>query len=348
MEGKKAFEIQFNWIFILVVGVLILLFFSVIVIKQKNVSESSAKGTVLRSMESIVAGSSITQDTTKLIQVPDSSIEVGCNRISLGDVSKQYQNMILFSPGLIKGDKIITQTLPFSEPYKSANLLYITSPKIRYILVGNDDFSKEINKTLPSELNKEFYLLYDASKIKNLNNYKVRLIFANTPLPASVPASLQKMNDMDVTALAINGNIETGSLGFYHKNRNNGWEVSARNSAYIGKSSLVGSVYSDSSETYECNMRSAFARLKLISSINIDRLNKLKDNAVQQGKNQCVNIYDGAFSNLNDIQRIAGQVSDSTSIFDIGDFIKISRAAGQPGLSAQNKELQKFSCPLVY
>ena len=43
---KKGFEIQFNWIFVLVAGTAILLFFSGIIIKQKDVSETTTKAAV--------------------------------------------------------------------------------------------------------------------------------------------------------------------------------------------------------------------------------------------------------------------------------------------------------------
>ena len=50
MKNKKGFEMQFNWIFVLVAGMVILLFFTMVVVEQKGVSETTAKATVLKSM----------------------------------------------------------------------------------------------------------------------------------------------------------------------------------------------------------------------------------------------------------------------------------------------------------
>ena len=47
-KNKKAFEMQFNWIFVLVVGASILIFFTAIAIKQKNVSEASSQITIFK------------------------------------------------------------------------------------------------------------------------------------------------------------------------------------------------------------------------------------------------------------------------------------------------------------
>ena len=238
--NKKAFEMQFNWIFVLVAGAAILLFFTVVVVKQKGVAETSTKATVLKSIEAIITGASVSTDTTNIINIPNSNIEVSCGRISLDEVSKQYQSLILFAPSLIKGDRLITQTLGFSAPYKATNLLYMTSQQLRYIIIGNTDLAKEINKSLPVELKKEFYETLPI--IKNENNYKVRFVFFTNSDP-SVLENLGKMPDSDVTAIKINGDSEKGIIEFWQK-EGASW-LAKGNSNYIGKQSLIGAVYAE-------------------------------------------------------------------------------------------------------
>src|SRR3989338_7000242 len=193
MKHKKAFEIQFNWIFVLIAGAAILILVSFILFKQKNISESSSNSVALRSIESVVSGTSVSTDTSSIIGVPDLNIEIGCGRILICKRSKQYPRLVLFAPSLIKGSKIITQTLSFNAPYKSSNILFMTSQKLKYILVGNSDLIKSIKASLPSEINDETFLSYDQSKIKNSNNYKVRFVFDNINVPSGVPPSIAKM-----------------------------------------------------------------------------------------------------------------------------------------------------------
>ena len=159
MRNKKAFEIQFNWIFVLVAGAAIMLFFTAVIVKQKSLSEASSQSIVLKSIEAIVTSAGVSTDTTSIIGIPDSDIEAGCGRIALGKASRQYQSLILFSPNKITGDKLVMQTLAFSIPYRATNLLYMTSPKVRYIIItGNKNdyknLAKDINKTLPSSIEK--------------------------------------------------------------------------------------------------------------------------------------------------------------------------------------------------
>ena len=60
---------------------------------MENVSETSTKATILKSMEAVITGASVSTDTTNIIDIPNSDIEVDCGRVSIGEVSKQYQNL---------------------------------------------------------------------------------------------------------------------------------------------------------------------------------------------------------------------------------------------------------------
>ena len=352
MKNKKAFEIQFNWIFVLIAGAAILTIFALIIFKQKSLSESSTNSIALRSIESVVAGTSVSTDTSSLITMPDLSIEVDCGKISIDKISKQYPRLVLFSPSLIKGNKIIAQTLSFSEPYKSSNLLFMTSQQIKYIPIGNSDLIKSIKKLLPSEINNETFLSYDQSKIRNSNNYKVRFVFDNIdPTSLSFPSSLSKMPAGDVTALKITGNIDKGKIEFYDNKivPTGSIFVIKGTSYYLGKAALIGAIYADTAEHYECNMKNVFARHDIVTKVYIDRTNNLiNDFSVDSDgnfliSNDCKNAYTSALTPLSSIKstskNLAGTLSETerNNLADAAESLKI-----------QNKEAQKFSCPMIY
>ncbi len=332
---------QFNWIFILIIGAAILLFFASIIFRQKDLSEVTAKTELLRDIESLIDGASVSLDTTNTIALSKSNIDVSCNKVSIGSTSKQYQNMIFFAPSPIKGSILVSQTLAFSIPYRSANLLYMTSQQARYILIGNSDFAKEINKTLPNELSKDNYSSYDESKIKDLSNYKVRFVFINNNLPANIPRSLLKMPDSDVTALKISGDNQKGTLEFYQKN-NNAW-ISRGSSVYVGKSSLIGAIYADKEELYSCNMRNVFSRAKIVTSVYDERANQIVNSS--STSSECKQAYIKALPKLNIIYDSLSNLA-AASAFDIVNADKIISASKD--VSIQNKETQKFSCPTIY
>lgn len=333
MMNKKAFEMQFNWIFVLVAGAAILLFFTAVVVKQKSVSETSTKATVLKSIEAIITGASVSTDTTNIIGIPNSNIEVGCGRVSVGAVSKQFQSLILYAPSVIKGDKLITQTLAFNAPYRATNLLFVTSPQLRYTLIGNNNLAKEINKSLPSELKKEFYMA--KPEVKNSNNYKVRLVLFDDMI--DFPKELAKMPDSDVTAVKVTGGIEKGGIEFYQKDGNS-WLFKGR-SAYFGKSSLIGAVYADALETYECNMQSAFYRLNIVTKIYAERAKKLLQAGLSKREVECNQFYNNAITQLN-------QISSASSSFNEENVNTIMESS--KSLANENKNAQLYSCALIY
>ena len=333
MMDKKGFEVQFNWIFVLVAGAAIILFFTVVVVKQKSVSETSTKATVLKNIESIITGASVSTDTTNIIDIPNSDIEVSCGRVSIGGVSKQYQNLVLFAPSLIKGSKLVTQTLAFNAPYRAANLLYITSPQIRYVIVGNNNLAKEINKSMPSELKKELY--QSMPEIKNLNNYRIRFVFFDNI--ANFPKALEKLPDLDVTAVRISGDAEKGAIEFWQK-QNSLW-ASKGTSFYIGKQSLLGAIYSDSIELYECNMQNVFSRLSLVTKVYAERAKKLTEGAVSVRQFQCNQFYSNAITQFN-------RISAASSDFNRQNIDAISDSAKL--LSNENRNVQISSCTLIY
>lgn len=334
MSNKKGFEIQFNWLFVLIAGAAIILFFAVIVVKQKNVSESTAKATILKSMESIISSASVSTDTTTMEDIPELNIDFDCDKVSIGGIAKQYQNIILFSPSKIKGNSLITQTLTFIAPYRATNLLYVTSPNIRYILIGEIELAKEINKSLPVELKKEFYKIIPA--IKNTNNYKVKfIVFGDIQIGNIDIIPLQKMQDNAVTAIQVFGDNKKGEIEYYQK-EGNAFKLKGK-SSYIGKSSLIGAVYADTLGLYNCNMQNTFSKLNLVTKVFIGRTKSLKESMSNNPK--CSEIYGKA---LGDLNILLAESSD----FMQSNIEKLTHAADS--LASSNNEAQVFSCPLIY
>lgn len=333
MKNKRGFEIQFNWIFVLIAGAAILMFFTAVVVKQKSVSETSAKATVLRGVESIIIGAGVSTDTTNIVDIPNSDIQVRCGTISLGSLSKQYQNLILFAPSIIKGNKLITQTMPFSLPYRATNLLYLTSPQLRYIIIGSTQLAEEVNKSLPSSIKKEFYS--SMPQIKNENNYRVRFVVFEDMI--DLPESLERMPDSDVSALRVVGDNEKGTVEFYQK-RGTLWLLKG-SFVYIGKQSLIGAVYADTIDLYECSMKNTLLRLNFITKIQTERTNKLIELASSRRDLQCYQFYNKALTHLNSIY------SESTTFPNIAvDAISDSAKS----LANENKNAQVYSCASLY
>ena len=330
---KSQVDIQFNWIFVMIAGFIILLFFIGIVTKQKDLSKmeiSSSKATELRS---IITAAQVSTDTKDVIDLPDIYIEFVCdaNDVSQfrvqGAASINLPTEAVFSPDLIQGEKIITKAVDFSAPFKITNLLFLTSPDIRYIFVfESNDFAQSIFNKMPADIYKEQIIPSALQSIKNNKNYKVKFIFFDA-VPSSVPQKLADMPNKDVSAITLS---QTSSvINFYKKQ--GAFFVLEGNSFHLADSMLSGAIFSENKEYYECAMRKVFRRFIIVSSIYAERELFLKIGG-------CGPYYQ------NNIQALHNQVVPCE--LNINNCIGLLPAI--KAVQDNNLLLKTKSCPLVY
>ncbi|MBI2124887.1 hypothetical protein HYT92_03790 [Candidatus Pacearchaeota archaeon] len=172
----------------------------------------------------------------------------------------------------------------------------------------------------------------------------MRFAFVNTNLPSGAPASLRKMPDKDVTAIKISGNSEKGAAEFYKKN-GDGWQLES-SSAYIGKPSLIGAIYTDSIESFECNMKNAFSKHSITTKVHKSRVEQLMIRMGQliPARQECNQVYTNSLPYLSSIDTSSSKLAESPNM--AADINVLSSAS--KSLAIQNRELQKFSCPMIY
>ena len=325
MHSKKGVvEIQFNWIFTIIAGAIIIILFTTIILKQKESSETAANLMIIKNLDVIWSGSETTIGTVNIIKIPKTKIEFRCNGYSIWNSPKQLNTMNVFVPSVLDGDRIISTTLGWGIPYRATNLVYLTNPKIRYIFIAEDDneFANKIYDMVPDEIRKNKYT--SAALIKDENDDEVRIVFFDQE-----PAVTNNLKGIKkVTALKIVGDKDKGTVEFF--GLVNDIFVSKETSYYIKEETLLGAIFTDDKEIYDCAMKSAFKKLNIVSQVYEGRVNELtaiKPNCIY-GTSQIRSILDASeeFSKSNiDIIDIAAK-----------------------NLEEQNKNLQKKSCPLIY
>ena len=138
---KGVVEVQFNWVFIIIIGAVILGFFVSLSMRQKDVSEQKLSATVAEHMKTILTGAQVTERSVNLITVPRRDITYDCGEgFSISSMAS-FNPRIIFAPSLLKSQsqKLITWSLDWNMPFRITNFLYMTSPDIYYIFVH--DFS---------------------------------------------------------------------------------------------------------------------------------------------------------------------------------------------------------------
>lgn len=347
MKSKKAVVgIQFNWMFVLIAGAVILVFFSTIVVRQKEQSEIKTSGIVLTDLEAILTGAKVSTKAATSIDIPPLEIKFSCDSYSIGAVKKQIKTMTLFTPNRIKGRKLITWALDWNVPFTVTNFLYATSPEVRYIFVQKqqeDDTADIIYDMIPTEtdplkpkINKEKAINPNANTIQDKNNYKVKFVYFKGNPSAAVLNKIKDMDDEDVRAVKIEpgDTDDTGTIKFYEKN-GDAWS-GGESSPYLTYTSLIGAIFAEDKETYDCVMGKEFEKYKIMVDIYKHKSDKLNDNDMY-GNSECGNLHTDVAGILDSLSTILSGTIDVSSI-----------KSNIVSLELKNKDLQSKSCVMVY
>ncbi len=362
MTQKKAqIEVQFNWIFILIVGAIILVFFISLITTQKRASEASIAAEIMGKVDTIMTGAKVSIGTTNVIDIPRLHLEIDCAGYRVGTEyeipRRNFIDKIVFSPDRLEGNQLITWTQQWDAPFRVSNFLYFTTPGVRYIFIYSDtDLTSgdplNLRKQLIQDVENKFPALIEKdmievnsglAKITDMNNYKVRLIFLESfrPTPSEIPnidlviRKISRTEPRDLTALWIDP--ENKVIEFYEKNATDDYFDLVGSTVYYDDSTLFGAMFSDRIDNYECSVRKALERFSYISQVYKKRTKRLADLNLAD----CETFYRSAVDSMD---RAPGPASD----FDNMDISQQNIPMIESTLQDSNYGTLRYSCPMIY
>ena len=366
MKKRGAIEVQFNWIFILIAGIVILGFFLSIVNKQKHIAEDQVSASIRINLGAVLTGTSAASATASRINIPNIDIIYDCDGYIVGRADA-IRTKTSFAPSLVKGPVIISWTRDWHMPFRVTNFLYITSPFVKYIFVNDSaGVAEHIYNALPNRtimdqgevkafFSKELVDFNKINEIKDQNHYKIRFIFfEDGPENADIDGLFGGLKNKDITAVKIHANDISkldgvGELTFYTKKLGKFTEIwGASESAYIGEASVFGAIFADDPETYNCNMQRAFNTFKLVNTIYLEKVKELKEyyqNDPMADPNDCQTPYINARDYLEMLDtKIPDVKLGYTGSGQISSWI-LSPA---DQLDQHNEDALYRSCPAIY
>jgi hypothetical protein len=357
MKGKKevkilrkkraVIEMQFNWIFVLIVGAIIIAFFLTVVQKCKPIAEKQVSSTVISDIDAVITGAKEAKDTAGPIDIPNMEITFSCDHYSIGQSQKKVRTNIIFSPDRIIGEKLIPWSLDWGMPYRASNFLYLTSPQVRYILVGdnNNQIFKDINEMMTDKINKELIGNSGLFSLPDKNNYKVKLVFFE--VYKEVPSNLKTKNLKDMTAIEIWGGTSPGKGTVNFFKRTGSTFTQDGSADYIGNEALIGAIFAEDREMYVCNMNKAYQRLNLVSGVYQQRTHSLSAWADTIGRTDCRDLYNQTSVQLDDILSASSPTTGNPPrSLDSSEISQIHSSSNN--LITINSDLEGNSCPLIY
>ncbi len=373
--GKKGqFTLTFNWIYVLIVGAVILLFFVGLAVKQTEVSEQQLTFDVTQILDSIFTGATVSEKTKNFIDTSallDFSLTFECeldagggfrdifSGYGLEGTSSSIETPIeaIFAPEEIQSNEVITWSLPYYLPFKVMDVLLLSSRNIQYYVLGGEgtDFRIEM-ENITEGFNIAFIDSLD--EVESGDNFHVRVVeFSSGGVGDSlvsggaVPGSLLMLADSQVSGVSL-----TPSNGaFYFSKQGGVWQKDHIEEVAIVSldgerdAAKYAALFSGSAETYQCNMMKVFKRLEIVSQVYLSKYEELLEYYDVTGtslvdpslKSLCSNILDGDIS----LQQLSSAATVCT-ISGYTECVELENFAFD--LAAINERLDERGCVTLY
>ncbi len=289
-RGKNAqLGTQFNWVFILIIGAIILTFFIGVAMWYKGQQELKMAGKIVIELDSIFATANENPNTAKIYDgFPDVDIlftcdpstcnEIGCaSDFSGGSSSRDTSTEAIFAMDRMSTFDMISWALSWELPYKVTNFLYLTNARTRYIFIRDEssfDFVDELNTFLTD--NNDFIMKeiidYDGNDIylDDNNDDYVRIIsFVTEQDGENIDYNIFIEGlDEDWDVIYVSGDMDSGVIMF----------ADGRQLPYVGLPMLIGGLFSRDGDTFECNVNKALSKANLIGEVYKERMSFLSEN----------------------------------------------------------------------
>ena len=228
---KAQIQITFNWLYVLIAGAVILIFFLSIVVKQKAVSDEHLAAEVIGLIDSIFTGASVAEKTKQTVEtggISDYTLNFECYEgvtdfgFKESGTRKTNSYQPIFSPKEIKTSRLLLWSFPFNFPYKVVDFLFISSSNTKYVLVGADsafetDFINAAGGffnivSMPAESLEEF----DPG-----DNHHVRIIDLNAVLHLTpISGKLEELEDSQLSMVSfVRGTVADLAVNYYKKKK---------------------------------------------------------------------------------------------------------------------------------
>ncbi len=333
-ERRAAVEVQFTWLFALLAGAVIFLFFVMFIRNLGESSEQTFCADVREHLTTVFTGAQASPGTMNNISIPKLDIQFDCTGYNL-PCRESFGNNIIFSPERINGHALITYALGWDMPYRSSNMLYLTQPEARYIFLMD---AAGLYDMMPDAVNTELVSETEAASLRDQNSPFVRVVVKHDS--SELNLNLGTLNSLDAEVLSVIGiehlGIDLSKVTYFEKTDETTYEPAATFTV-IGEEALLGAVFSGSPELFGCTLNRALERYQYVTEVYLNRATELESASLPKA---CTDRYSEGATKLDRLYTDILTYSDSGSPGSITTYVK--------EIAALNGQLKLFSCPTLY
>jgi len=310
---KAMIEVQFNWIFILIVGTLILLFFIGLTSWIREYQEKQMAGSAMDNIKTMLTTTQMNPQTAQPLSIPDIELQFTCDTecsnagcpsnfqfVGVG-IPRETEVDVIFAPEVFRGNNLHVWTQEWRMPYKVTNFQYISNDQMWFYLVydeniaGSENLARAVQQKLRENehLNFEMVKAADTEGITYKNQKLVKYILFNDANP-KISSSIIEEDVYDV--VFVDGNENAGTITYPSYSQASDHVDINRNPSqkayYIGMPMLLGAIFADDYDFYLCNQIKAFLKLRAVNEVYRLRTDAMYYAYIGKNDNVCHYYYD--------------------------------------------------------
>ncbi len=313
---RGIIDVQFNWVFIAIVGSIIFIFIITIAFSQKSSAEKQADIQISNQITTLLKGKQQSSDVYSEIKFPVKDISFKCEQLGnesyfsfkIANAERTIlPSEVIFAPKDSNTNKLIVWTQAFTTGFPVNIFSYVTTPDAIILIIkdapiapNTKGYAEVLSENLPSNITHKIIILSDLNdgKYKGYKNKKI--ICFNKDCGATITDYnyLQiTPKSQDSSEIFIYGNVTFYKQGIatlppYKKPL-----------PYITKAGLYGAIFSDTPEYYSCQMQRAINHYEIKRNITEKRLLLIKKD-IKNGdcQNKIQVILDDNFYKYNKVE----------------------------------------------
>jgi hypothetical protein len=273
MQNKAQMSSAMNYLFAIIIGGIIFMFFVGFAYKFMGFSGNVNAASLVSSLNDEFAAFSASDSAEKTLTFrQEASFRVYESRV-ISNEQTQYIDHIVFAPYLIEGKEIFISTKALDIPYRVGNVFYVDDGKTLYILVYDSNTEEAVEEltgsynSIPTNLptlkvsvnefgNNVEELVAAANKYE-----KVRFVFF-TKYDSAL--SLIQGNFESYEILQVSSSEEDYAYG-------NMMYPSGEQVVYLGYPLLIGAMISGDAYMYEYNLGLVEEKISRVSNVYIEK-----------------------------------------------------------------------------
>jgi hypothetical protein len=238
---KKGQGVQFNWIFVVVAGAIILALFLYFGLNYKQIQIAKENAEIARGVDKIVEGMVGTEQYNNITFIEVLNLKFFCNRFTVNnDYTQNFGIKTVFAPEEINSKELFVWIKEVKLPFRVDNVVYITDFEEEYYF---DSDPLNLVDNVPDRIRNNF---------KFGGSFEDEDVFVFFNRPTGVV--LNKLNGKKILVFDINTNI----VSFYNEREE---------SYFFDDSMIYGAIFSSNFRNYNCSFSKFLDKYKVIKDI---------------------------------------------------------------------------------